>query len=235
MKKIFQIVAVLFSAASYVTAHAQVSVDNVIIHLSAGGRPVKNVNVSNNSDNKAYVLVEVKAVPDPAKDASHAVPTDELLVSPKAFSIEAHGQRTVRLLLKTPPTEKERVFRVGFIPQDRGFGQEIEKKSEGRSTVIRVLTGMGILVFADPVKPFVDLKTEREGDKVSISNLGTMHAYLGNGQSCTPSGECTVIPSKRLYSGAKYIFSTPAQNTISFSKLEGASGEFQKLTFPPKE
>lgn len=216
------------------TAHAQISVDNVIVHFPAEARPVHNVIVGNSSPHTAYVIVEVESVPDPANDIGKSVASTELLASPKAFSIEPNGQRTVRLLLKTPPNDKERVFRVGFIPQDRGFGQKIEHSEAGRSAVIRVLTGMGILVFADPKNPQAQLKWERDDKNVTFSNLGSIHVYLGDIKSCNKANECTNISPKRLYAGSTYQIAAPGTNTVSFMKKEGASGSHQKLTIDPK-
>lgn len=228
------IIAVMITLTIPGRLAAQITVDNVIVHLAVGARPVHNVIVSNGADQTAYVTVEVAEVVDPAKDAGHTEPTKDLLASPKAFSVEANGQRTVRLLLKAKPGEKERVFRVSFIPQDRGFGEEYRRSVAGRNTVIRVLTGMGILVFADPKEPKVNLSWEREGGRIKIFNSGTSHVYLGNGKSCTPENVCTDIPSKRLYAQSEYIISTPDKNTVSFLKEERASGDYQKLTIDPK-
>ena len=231
---IFSILVCLQAVVFPCTAKAQISVDNVIVHLALGSRPVHNVIVNNSSEQTAYVQVEVKEIPHPAENAGETIATDALLASPKAFSIEAKGQRTVRLLLKTPPQEQERVFRVGFVPQDRGFGEEFESVSSGRKTLIRVLTGMGILVFADPIKPRADLKWERSGENLIFKNDGTIHVYLGDLKSCSTPNLCEKLPSKRLYAGETYKISIPKENTVSLLRQEGPSGEYQKLTIDPK-
>lgn len=214
------------------TARAQITVDSVIVHFGASERPVHNVIVGNSSNNPAYVKIEAVAVVEPEK-SEKVVPTGELLASPKTFSIEPNGQRTVRLLLKSPPTDKERVFRVSFIPQDRGFGEEVVQNKDGIKTIIKVLTGMGILVFADPIKPVEDLQWERVGNKIIFSNTGNVNIYLGEGQSCSPAGVCSKIPSKRLYASNKLEVISPLENTVSILSKAGGSGGYRKISIPP--
>jgi P pilus assembly chaperone PapD len=231
---LFILFLVLFISANVKISEAQISVDNVMVHLAIGSRPVHNVIVSNTSNETAYVITEVKSVPDPTNDKIENITTTDLLASPKAFSIEPHGQRTVRLLLKAPPGEKEKVFRVGFIPQDRGFGQNVVQNLDGRKTVIRVLSGMGILVFADPVKPLVDLKWIREGGKITLTNSGTVNVHLTEVKSCSGPEICNSLETKRLYSGASYVLNVPPENTVSFEQEVIATGENQKVTIAPK-
>ena len=214
------------------SAFAQISLDNVLVHLGVNERPVHNVVVGNSSDNPMYVTVELEAIPDPT-NSSVTKPTEELLASPKTFSIEPHGQRTVRLLLKTPPTEKERVFRVSFVPQDRGFGEEVKQSYAGRSTVIRVLTGMGALVFADPISPKADLQWNRVGEKITFTNSGNLNVFLADGEACIKPGEnCTKIPGQRVYAGATWEVKAPAGSTVTFLKRIGGSGEYEQLNIP---
>jgi P pilus assembly chaperone PapD len=192
---------------------------------------VHNVIVGNSSKNPAYVKVETVAVQEPEK-SEKVVPTSELLASPKTFSIEPNGQRTVRLLLKSPPTDKERVFRVSFIPQDRGFGEEVVQNQDGVKTVIKVLTGMGILIFADPLKPVENLSWERVGNKIIFTNTGNVNMYLGDGQSCSQAGVCSKLPSKRLYATNQFEVISPLENTVSIMSKAGGSGGYRKISIP---
>ena len=213
---------------------AQVSVNSVIMHFPKGQRPVQNAIIFNSSDKTAYVVVEVEAIPDPAADSAKTIATTDLLASPKAFSIEPHGQRTVRLLLKSPPAEMERVFRVGFIPQDRGFGEESSKTINGRTTVIRVLTGMGMLVFADPLKPEAKLEWNRSDSQITFINRGNIQIFLDDIKACgAKDNNCKTFSSKRIYAGASYSIPATRSNVVTLLKKEGASGDSQRLTIDP--
>lgn len=217
-----------------IQARGQITVDNVIVHLGVAERPVHNVIVGNSSNSPAYVRVDVEAVREPGT-SEETVPTEELLASPKTFSIEPNGQRTVRLLLKTPPTDRERVFRVSFIPQDRGFGEEVRQAQGGVTTVIKVLTGMGILVFADPASPKEELRWERNGDKIILNNSGNVNIYLGDGESCSPTKVCSKLPSKRLYESHKLEITSPPENTVTYLTHAKGTGQYKRLTMLPTE
>lgn len=216
-------------------AFAQISVNNVIAHFKYGQRPVQNVTVGNAADTVTYVTVNVKVAPDPSKDRGNLVETNDLLVSPKNFSVEPNGQRTVRLLLKTPVTDKEQLFEVSFVPQDRGFGKEVVQEIEGRRTMLRVLTGMGMLVFVDPKDPKADLKWERNSSSITFFNKGNIHIYLGDGRSCANKDEtdCPILPSTRLFAGQQFEVKVPGDRVVTYLINEGASGEYKKITIDP--
>jgi len=224
----------LFCAAELL---AQVTVNTAIVHFKFGQRPVMNVEVGNSSDHEAYVVVEVKAVPEPGVDSGKTVDTEDLLVSPRNFSIEPNGERTVRLLLRKAPTDTEQVYRVSFVPQDRGFGEEYERQIGKASAIIRVLSGMGILVFADPVDPTSEFTWERSDSSLSFTNSGNVHIYFGGGQSCAgdqESDSCDQLPSKRLYPGHSFEVNLPKNQTAFYTIRRGASGEFERIKIPPE-
>jgi len=232
------ILLVICLLSIYGHSSAQVTVNTAIVHFKFGQRPVINVEVGNSSEHTAYVVVQVMAVPNPALDSSMTVETEELLVSPRNFSIEPNGQRTVRLLLRKPPGDEEMVYRVSFIPQDRGFGDEVERDLGGGATaVIRILSGMGILVFADPVDPKSKLEWTRSGDLLTFVNSGNVHVFLGDGESCQGErgGEsCEKLPSKRLYAGQSFEVSIPQSRTAFYLIKKGASGDYQRIQISPE-
>jgi len=240
----FLLFAFLLLATS---SQAQISVDNVILRFSAGQRPVQNVNVRNNSDKLGYVTVEVTSVTNPGKNEK-AEKSKDLIASPKAFSIEANGVRAVRLLVQSAPIDEERIFRVSFIPQDKGFGDEYVKTQSGRSAVIRVLSGMGMLVFVDPTKPVIKLDWNRSGDNLVFENTGNVNIYLADGVSCPPgseknteekgvttakSDECPKLETKRLYAGAKLELQALSKSTVTYLRSDGGTGDYQKIIIPP--
>jgi P pilus assembly chaperone PapD len=210
-------------------AIAQISVSSAIIHFRAGERPVMNISVGNSSDAPAYVVATAEEVPSPGIDSRTTEATTALLVSPKNFSIEPNGQRTVRLLLRESPGDTERVFRVSFVPQDRGFGEETESSPARPAAIIRVLTGMGVLVFADPAKPFADLNWERKDQKIVFQNSGNVHVHLSDGKACV--GEtCSELPGRRVYGGTSFEVDVPEGKIVSYAIREGASGSLKRIS-----
>jgi P pilus assembly chaperone PapD len=166
------------------------------------------------------------------------VSTEDLIFSPKRFAIDPKGERTVRLLLKKPPSDKERVYRVVFRPSDRGFGTTLEGESQGRKTVLKVLTGMGILVYVDPRAPKEDFSWEREGGKVVFQNDGNIHVRLFKLRHCPTANEkdeegCVQIPPRRVYGGKTHEIDVPPDRFVLFVKRVGASGEWESQIIPP--
>ena len=73
------------------TSQAQISVNDVIIQFKAGQRPVQNVIVKNSSDDVFYVTASSEEIQEPGEEKSALLPTEDLLVSPKRFSIDGKG------------------------------------------------------------------------------------------------------------------------------------------------
>lgn len=215
-------------------ANAQITVDNVILNFSSAAKPVQNVIVHNSSPTTLYVNVNAQLIEKPGVDGSPTTPAENLLVSPKKFSVPGGGERSVRLLLKKSPAEHEEVYRVTFSPQDKGFGDEVEVVSENTKALIRVLTGMGILVFADPIAPTVKLSWTRAHGKITFHNDGNLHVRLVQVKACMKEDvECTDLPARRIYGGTTVSMDLDDQKTLYVTKREGTSGDFQKLVIPP--
>lgn len=216
------------------TSWAQVTVNTVVLTFKAKDRPVQTVMIGNSSSNPAYVLASVEKVLDPESGGNKAEPSEDILASPKAFSIEAGGQRAVRLLMRVPPPEKEAVYRALFVPQDRGFGQEIKREFQGRRASIRVLTGMGVLVFVEPQTAVKDFKWTRSDSGMTFSNGGTLHEELSNVQSCDREGNaCVGLPGKRVYAGTSYDLKVPGDRKVTFLARSGSAGEYEQMSVDP--
>ncbi|MFM1848285.1 MAG: hypothetical protein RL417_1759 [Pseudomonadota bacterium] len=213
-------------------AHGQVTVNNILLNFPSGQRPIQNVTVGNSSDNPAYVVASLERVVDPESGGNKAEPSEDILISPKAFSIEPRGQRAVRFLLRNPPKDKEVVYRALFTPQDRGFGQEAKHNIQGRVASIRVLTGMGVLLFVEPPKPLGELHWIRTKDSIVFNNRGNVHVELGEGKACL-SSDCVPLERKRVYSGATFEVKTPGDRLVTYLARTGAGGIFESVSFEP--
>jgi P pilus assembly chaperone PapD len=215
-------------------ALAQVTVNTVIVTFLARQRPIQNVLVGNSSDHPAYVQARLEKVLNPGEGGDKSEPSNDLLISPKTFSIEPNGQRAVRFLLRKVAKDTEGVYRVLFTPQDRGFGQEVKQSVGGRTASIRVLTGMGVLVFVEPKNPVGHLKWTRTKKGVTFQNDGNIHVELGEGKLCYEE-KCEVAPRKRVYAGDTFEVAVAGQNNIQYLVRTGSSGVFEALSIPPLE
>lgn len=222
----------VFSVA--VPVLAQVTVNNILLSFPAGQRPIQNVTVGNSSDEPAYVVASLERVLDPETGGNKAEPSEDVLISPKSFSIEPRGQRAVRFLLRNPPKDKEVVYRALFTPQDRGFGQEAKHNVAGRVASIRVLTGMGVLLFVEPPKPLGELHWIRSKESVLFKNLGNVHVELGEGKGCL-GADCAPMERKRVYAGATFEVKVAGDRTVTYLARTGAGGVFEAVTIDPLE
>jgi len=223
-----------------VSAFAQVTVSNILVTFRPTERPVQNV-IAGNSDpkNPVSVTTHVEKVLNPESGGDKVEPSDDILVSPANFSIAPGGQRAIRIVprrsVKSDSKDapmNEVVYRILFSPIDRGFGHEVKQNSGGRSASIRVLTGMGILLFLEPPVPYGELLWERRADVISFFNKGNTHVEIAEGKACLVD-DCSPIDRKRVYAGTAFEIKVPAEKTVTYMARTGSSGAFQSLTIEP--
>jgi P pilus assembly chaperone PapD len=216
------------------TAEAQISVNDVLLEFKANERPVQNVLVKNSAPEVFYVTGSCEEIEDPSIEKSKLLPTEDILISPKQFSIDAKSDRSVRLLHRKAPDDKEHVYRVAFVPQERPFQEGLTSNVEGRVTSLKVITGMGLLVFVNPREPIVDFKWERKADKIKFTNAGNLHTRLSDGKACISENvDCEELTSKRVYGGKDFELTVNPKLTVYFTRRDGNSGDFKSLVIPP--
>jgi len=215
---------------------AQISVSTVLVHFDARERPVHNIAVTNASGSPLYVTVSIEKIEQPGEEGSPASPSEDILISPKRFSVPGKSSRTVRLLLRKRPEELEQVYRVVFSPEERGFGEsELNFETQGKGAILRILTGMGVLVFVDPPNAKSELSWSRDGGTIRFKNEGNLHTRLINGKACIgESDECQDLRARRVYGGREYEVRVPADATVTYTIREGTSGDYQTITIPPE-
>lgn len=197
---------------------AQLQVDRAILNFKAGERPVQNVLLSNSGGSPFGITVVVKEMINPGSPEEEGIETKNLIVSPKRFTIKNGTQRTIRLLLKKPPTENEHVYRVQFLPRFEGFDDD-EAKNGGKSTQLKVITTVGLLILVDPLKREEKLVWNRAGNSIAFKNEGNSYVYLDQGKSCRSSTEdCDPLPVNRVYAGNDWTVSAPAGTTVLYRK-----------------
>jgi P pilus assembly chaperone PapD len=200
-----------------------------------------------------YVSVRVERIKDLASDKIESVPAEDLLVSPKNFSIAPQGQRTIRILLKSPPADKEQAYRVLLLPQYSEFGEDQVKaaKVRGSTLSLKVATGIGVLVYAQPRQVVASLEVERSASQVIFSNKGNVHFTVSGGVSC-PSNVvlsdaerqlalheknaatfeekgCNFIAGARVHAGRSVNIPVPSNRRLFIGKRLGSVGDFELL------
>ena len=205
-------------------------------------KPVHNVYVGNSSEEMMYVTAEVAKIERNENGEEIRHPTTDLLVAPKRFSVKGKDRRTVRLLLRTRPKEIEATYRISFIPQVTPHEEDNLKKGVN----IRMVTGMGMLIFAEPASPRHTLTWERNGDKVKLINTGNTNLKLRELQFCNlplSTSKDDVDNSKdiqcdkyskainRLYPNDSVEIVVPKDKSLVLQK--DANDEIEKVIIPP--
>lgn len=147
--------------------------------------------VVNNGSEKIDFQISVKewSQDDGGKDVY--ADTAEVVFFPKMMTIEPNGQRTIRIGIKGPQSQKERTFRL-FVEEIPTPKRETEPKEAGKIRAgLTIAFRFANPIFIAPVKPqesaFVETLDLSGGTvKAVIKNAGNTHIKL---QSVTFSGK----------------------------------------------
>ncbi len=223
--------------AGTTSALAQISLSDTILHLKTGTRPIINLVVRNSSSEILYISSVAEVVLEPGNPKSTSVIDEDLLVSPKKFSVAGNGERTVRILLKKQPAEIEKLYRLSFIPQDQAFeGAGETKIFKNRKISVKVLSGMGALLFVDALRPNPQLSWTREKGAIVFHNSGNQHVRLMFGKQCMPGADpenCKGIDAKRVYAAQTVRIEVDDQSTVTFFRRDNLDGTGKEITIAP--
>ena len=228
------VIALLLPLVVTSLACAQISVDRVIFTFKKGAPPVHNVIVKNSSDDPLFVTVTPVIVNRAGFPDEKRQDAAELIGSPKRFPIGAQGERTVRLLLKKPLGDVEQVYRVTFAPEP---GENLPQSADfikKNKVNLRILTGVGILIFADPMEAHPKLTWTRTAKEIVFRNEGNIGVKLEDGRCCTKpedASTCVNLPGKRLYLGNEYAVPTTCAGVITYRQK--IQDEFSTLVIKP--
>jgi len=206
---------------------AQVRVASSVVSLEAGDRPVLDVTVLNEFPQAIYVVPEIARIVNPGEKKDKFEPSDDIIVSPKRFSIPAKSERKARLILKKGFGEDERVYRLVFTPAPPPEDLELEEaKGEKIRPFVRVITTIGLLVFVEPKVPAPNFDWTVEGKKVIFRNTGNIHIKLDEVLFCysKEKPDCRKSEGKRIYPGQTFeVSGNPQDAILKFRKTVGES------------
>jgi len=139
--------------------------------------------VINNSNEKIDFQVSVQEWNQDEKGKDVLVDTKEIVFFPKVMSVDPNSQRAVRIGLKTPPSAREKTYRlfVAEIPTPKKTQNvELNKKIKAGVTIA---FRFSMPIFVKPLKPqelcVID-KIEMSKGKVKavVKNTGNVHVKL---------------------------------------------------------
>ena len=209
-------VAAILQPAS---ASAELVLSQLIVDLQSGRHVREDVEIWNNSPERAYVAVQPSEIADAGLDGERRLDERDpgklgLLVSPARMILEPGQRKLVRIAAIAPPAERERVYRVTVKP----VAGELDAQESG----LKILVGYDVLVLVRPIDPNPAVTGVRNGNLLTIQNHGNVSVELTDGRQCGTSGrDCSALPGKRLYPGARWSqqlgTSAPAQYIVKSS------------------
>jgi P pilus assembly chaperone PapD len=189
-------------AAPATAVRAELILSKLVIDLGTASKRRDDIEVWNNSDERAYVVVDPSEILNPGKadEIRHAEPDPEkrgLLVSPARMILEPGQRKLVRVAAIGPSQERERVYRVTVKP----VAGELSSKESG----LKLLFGYDVLVLLRPGESRPNVTADRSGSSLTFRNDGNASLELVDGKQCAPSGkDCVDLPGRRLYAGAAW-------------------------------
>ncbi len=203
--KLFRKSALAIAAAMAVVAtpaRADLVLSELIVDLQSGKHLRDDVEVWNNSPDRAYVAVEPREIVNPSlpSEAARREPDPEklgLLVSPNRMILEPGQRKILRIATLSASADKEHVYRVTVKP----VVGEVDSKDSG----LKLLVGYDLLVLVRPAQPVANVTAVRSGRKLTFSNAGNVSVEIVDGRQCDSSrAHCVELPGKRLYAGASW-------------------------------
>lgn len=180
---------------------AQIALNKVILDF-ASGETRQDVEVINNGEETAFVVVEPARIEAPGSAAEQRVTArdpDELglLVTPNRLVLEPGERKLVRIAVIGLAASVDRIYRITVKP--------VLGEVRATETALKLLVGYDVLVMVRPDNAEPELSFERRGRKVVITNTGNTNALLSEGRQCeSDSDVCIELPSKRLYAGGRW-------------------------------
>jgi fimbrial chaperone protein len=172
----FAAIAVLVLAVAGTAHAARFQVQPTRVEL-AGEHHVGSVTITNRSDVAVRFQVTAMTWAEDEDGVTKLVPTDDLVVYPTLFTVDAGGSRGVRVASMALPGAREVPYRI-FV-QELPALRSADAAGDGRITM---LTRMGIPVFLPPDVSRVagDVAADLAGDALTIRlrNRGSVHVRV---------------------------------------------------------
>ena len=196
-------------------AQAELVLSELIVELTPTGRSRADIEVWNNSPERAYVAAEPAEIlaAGTSGESRRNDPDPErlgLLVSPARMILEPGQRRLLRIAAIGASGERERVYRVTTKP----VAGQLSSEASG----LKVLIGYDVLVLVRPTFANPEIVASRREGQLTIRNEGNVSVELIDGRACGETGQdCTDLPSKRLYAGAEWSQPISSNATVEYS------------------
>ncbi|KTC44042.1 pilus assembly protein [Pseudomonas fluorescens ABAC62] len=225
------------------TAHAgpQINVGVVYDYLE-GDRSSYLKRVFNGSTSTAFIKVNVLEILYNADGTTREVPVasmtddkgsttsrDGLMASPSRMIVPVNGRQGTRLLYMGP-RDKERYFRLRFIPvvpeKDDNFGVSDEERAEYKDHLaagINVMAGYGTIFFVRPKDTRFDTQINEASNQFQLRNAGNSVVILDEFNDCSAqkASDCVPTTKHHILPGKQLTFEKKPGRNYSFVLVEG--------------
>ena len=203
-------------------AGAELVLSQLVVDLGAKAGQRADIEVWNDSEERAYVAAEPSEIVDAGKPneqrKADADPERRgLLVSPNRMILEPGQRRLIRLAPVGPRGTAERVYRVIVKP----VAGELASENSG----LKLLIGYDVLVLLRPLEVRPNLSAVRSGNRLTFRNDGNASVELIDGKQCTAETSCVELPGKRIYAGAEWSQELKSAAPVEYSVVSAGLSE----------
>ena len=208
-------------------ARAELVLSQLVVELGTPAQHRADIEIWNNSEERAYVSVEPSEIVHPGTPAelrrSEADPEKRgLLVSPTRMILEPGQRRQMRLAPVGPREARERVYRVTIKP--------VAGPLSAAETGLKLLVGYDVLVLLRPADLRSNLVARRVDGRLTFRNEGNASLELIDGRQCVAGrNNCTPLPGKRLYAGAEWSQELPSTAPVDYTIV--SNGQSSRRTY----
>ena len=139
--------------------------------------------VINDADDKLNVQVSAKEWAQDAEGKDVYGETKDVVFFPKIMTVEAHGQRAIRIGIKSPPSLQEKTYRL-FVEEIPSPNKEPDVKAAGKIAAgLTIAFRYSTPIFIKPVRPqessVIDkIGMSRGAVRALVTNTGNVHVKL---------------------------------------------------------
>lgn len=160
--------------------------------------------------------------------------TRELVASPSRMIIPTDGMQVIRFIY-LGPREKERYFRVRFVPV---LPEEVSLASDGLNnnddskiqTGVNILTGFGTILFIPPEHVQYSTSIFKQDGKAYVENNGNATVVVDNLERCDEiNKKCTQVEKLHVLPKVKREISYDGYPSIDFDLIEGSKSTFNRI------
>jgi fimbrial chaperone protein len=139
--------------------------------------------VINDGNDKIDFQIEIKAWSQDEKGKDVYEEAKDVIVFPKIMSVAAHEQRAIRIGIKSPPSQREKTYRL-FVQEIPTAKKETEVFKSGKVRAgLTIAFRFATPIFVQPIKPQLSVAVdsmEMKGGmvKATVRNTGNVHIKL---------------------------------------------------------